>query len=210
LLSYPDQCAEDDVLGLALDHFENRGALNLPLSDEPREHRRLHDPQANPEPDRHQNEAQGERQAPTPREELVTRHLAEGNNREVGEEQTAGHAELRPRRDEAARMVGARPFHRQQHRAAPLAADADTLDEAQDRENHRAPDADGLIGGHERNQERRDPHQHERRDQRRYAADAVAVVPEERRADRAGNEANRIYADGLERSRTGMRVSEGT
>ena len=41
------------------------------------------------------------------------------------------------------------PFHRQQHGASPLAADADTLDEAEQRQQHGAPDADLLVGWHE-------------------------------------------------------------
>jgi MFS family permease len=54
-------------------------------------------------------------------------------------------ARLRTRGDEAAVIVGARPFHRQQHRAAPLAADADPLDKADGGENDRAPNADHVA-----------------------------------------------------------------
>jgi hypothetical protein len=47
---------------------------------------------------------------------------------------------LRRRGVPAAMVVGSRPLHRQQYRTAPLAADPDTLDEAQDRQDDRTPE----------------------------------------------------------------------
>src|SRR5436190_12426067 len=117
---------------MALDDFEDRRALDLAFRDELGEDRRLQDAQPDIETHADQEQAQEERYAPAPGEELLARHLAEGEHREIGEEKPARHAKLRPGGDEAARMVGARPFHRHQHRAAPFAADAYTLDEAQD------------------------------------------------------------------------------
>ena len=102
----------------------------------------------------------------------------------------------------------ARPFHGQQHRAAPFAADADALQRAQDGQDHRAPDADRLVGRHKGDQERRDAHEQQRRDQRRLAADAVAVMAEDRRADRPGDEADEIGAEGGERRRQRILVGE--
>ena len=113
----------------------------------------------------------------------------------------AGHAELRPGRDQAALAVGARPFHRQQHRAAPFAADADALQRPQDRQEHCAPDADRRVGRHKRDQEGRNAHAQQRRDQRRLAADAIAVMAEDRRADRPADEADEIGAEGQQRRR---------
>ena len=50
---------------------------------------------------------------------------------------SCGHEVMKPRC-----WVGPRPLHREQHRAAPLAADADALDEADDRQDDGAPDSD--------------------------------------------------------------------
>jgi hypothetical protein len=107
-------------------------------------------------------------------------------------------------------MIGAGPFHRHQHRASPFAADADALDESQDGQDHRAPDSNAFIGGDDRHGGGSEPHQQQRRDQRRLAADAVAVVPEDGGADRAGNEADRVDAERLQRShpRVGMREEQ--
>src|SRR6202035_5189703 len=102
----------------------------------------------------------------------------------------------------------ARPFHRQQNRAAPLAADADTLDQAENGQQHRAPDADHRISGQERHQKGRDAHQHQGDDQRRLAADAVAVVAKNKRADRARHKADEIDAEGAERRRERVLVGE--
>ena len=101
-----------------------------------------------------------------------------------------------------------RPLHRHEHGPAPFAPHADALDEPQEGENDRAPDADGRVARHERDQERRDPHQHQRRDQRRLPANAVAVVPENRRADGSRREADRIDAECLQRTNQRIGVRE--
>ena len=104
--------------------------------------------------------------------------------------------------------VGARPLHRQQHRSAPFAADADALKHPQHRQDDRAPDADRRVGRHERDQEGRDAHAQQRGDQRRLAADAVTVVAEYRGADRAADEADEIGAEGGERRRQRILVGK--
>ena len=47
----------------------------------------------------------------------------------------------------------------------------------------RAPDADAVIGRHHPDQESGDAHQHQRGDQRRFAAEPVAPMAEDRGAD---------------------------
>src|SRR6185312_11118812 len=113
-------------------------------------------------------------------QELLTGHLAEGEHRQIGEEEPARYTELRPGGDEAARLVIARPFHGHQHRAAPFATDADALDETEDREQHGAPDSDLLIRRNQRHGEGGKPHQQKRSYQRGLAADAIAVMSENR------------------------------
>jgi hypothetical protein len=51
--------------------------------------------------------------------------------------------------------IGFRPFHRQQHRAAPFTADADALDEAQHDHDDGAPDTDLRVAGHQGNRKSR-------------------------------------------------------
>src|SRR5215471_9013544 len=78
---------------------------------------------------------------------------------------------------------GARPFHRQQDRAAPFATDANPLNEAQDDHQDRTPDADLLIGRNASHQKGRQAGQQQGDDQRRLAADPIAVMSEDRRPD---------------------------
>jgi len=88
-----------------------------------------------------------------------------------------------------------RPFHRQQHRAAPFATDADALDRPQHSQGDCAPDADLLVGWHEGDEKGCDAHKQKRRNERPLAADAVAVVAEYRGADRPARKADEIGAE---------------
>src|SRR3984957_6288217 len=116
------------------DDRQHGGTIHLALGQQFGEHRRLHDAEPDVEADADQYAAERERDPPPPGETLLTGHLTEAENREIGEEKSARNAKLRPGGDEPARLVATRPFHRHQHRTAPFAADADTLDEAQHRE----------------------------------------------------------------------------
>ena len=84
------------------------------------------------------------------------------------------------------------PLHREKYRATPFAADADPLNHAQKGQNNRTPDADRLVGGYKGDQERRDPHAQECRNQCRFTPDTIAVMPEYRRADRTPDEPDEI------------------
>ena len=79
---------------------------------------------------------------------------------------------------------------------------------AQHGQEHRAPDADRVVGRHESDGEGRQPHAQQRRDQRRLAADAVAVMAEDRGADRAGGKADEIGAEGQKRRRQRILVGK--
>ena len=46
--------------------------------------------------DADQDDAERERDAPAPQKEALAGHLAEGEHGEIGQKQSAGHAELRP------------------------------------------------------------------------------------------------------------------
>ena len=110
--------------------------------------------------------------------------------------------------DQAALAVRARPFHRQQHGAAPLAADADTLERPQHGQDHRAPDADGIVGRHKGDGEGCKPHEQQRGDQGCLAADAIAVMAEYRGPDRSRGEADEIGPEGEKRRRQRVLVGE--
>ena len=116
---------------------------------------------------------------------------------------SCGHEAMKPRC-----FVGARPFHRQEDRAAPFAADADSLDEADDRQDDGAPDADGLVGRDKSYGEGGEAGDQQGCDQGRLASDAVAVVAEDRSADRAGDEADRIDREGFEDADQRIRMRE--
>src|SRR6185437_5939334 len=194
----------DDLARLPLEHFDDRRALDLVLGDEAPEHRGFENAEADPQADGHHDDADEERDAPAPGQELIARVPAEEQHRDVGEEQAGGRAELRPRADEAAVLVGPRPFHRQQHRAAPLAADADALDQAQQRENDRAPDADRVITRHQPDRGGRDARHQQGDDEGGLAADAVAVMAEDRSSNRPRDEADEVNAERLQRADPGV------
>jgi len=204
-LSRPRERDEDDFLGLAFQDLDNRCVRDPLVRDYLAEDRRLEDAEPDPQPNSHHDEAQPERDAPSPAQELIPRHLTERQDREVREEETCRPAKLRPRRDEPAIFARAGPFHRQQHRAAPFAADPDPLNEAQGDQQNRAPDADMLIGGDASDQKGRQAGQQQCRNQRGFAADAIAVMPKDRRADRTRNEADRENGKRLQDAGQGVR-----
>src|SRR5262249_59928333 len=96
LFGHAGEGGKYDLLRVALDHFQYRRALDLALGQQFREHRRLENAEPDIESDHDQDEAQEERYAPAPGEELLAGHLAEREHGEVGEEKSARHAELWP------------------------------------------------------------------------------------------------------------------
>src|SRR5260370_7117773 len=94
--------------------------------------------------------------------------------------------------------TGPRPFQRQQHRAAPFAADTDTLDQAQQGQNDRAPDADRRVARYKTYGEGSKAGHQQRRDQRRLAPDAVAIMAENRGADWTDGETDGVDREGLQ------------
>ena len=109
-------------------------------------------PRRDLETDADQRQAQDERDAPAPHEELISRQRARGQDGKVGCKETGRDAELGPRRYEAAMLFDCRPFHGHQHRPTPFAADPDALDESQQRQHDCAPNADAGVRWHEADQ----------------------------------------------------------
>jgi hypothetical protein len=81
---------------------------------------------------------------------------------------------------------------RHQDRAAPLAADAYALGEAQRDEQQRGEHPDLREGRQETYEGRGDPHDEEREDQHGLAPDPVPVVPEDDAPHRPRHEADRV------------------
>jgi len=144
------------------------------------------EPDIKPDPDH--DDAEEKRDAPPPVQKLVAGYRAEEQHRQVRQGETARRAELRPRSDKATVCVGPRPLDRQEHRTAPFAADSKALYEAQDKHDDRAPDADLRVGWHQGHGKGRQARQQQRCDQHRPAPDPIAVVAEDERPDRPGDE----------------------
>ena len=103
LFGHPQQRRPDDLHRLLLDDFEDRGLLDLLGVQELLEHRRFEDAEPDPQADADQDDRQRERNAPAPDQEVVAGcPCAERKDREVRQQQPAGHAELRPRRHQSA------------------------------------------------------------------------------------------------------------
>jgi hypothetical protein len=116
-LPHSHQRSEDDLLRLALEDLNHRCARNPLLGNDLLEDRRLEDAEPDPQTNPDHDDAQQERHAPAPAQELVARQFAERQDREVGEEKAGRSAELRPGRDEP--MVFARAAHSIDNRTEP-------------------------------------------------------------------------------------------
>src|SRR5207237_9389005 len=74
----------------------------------------------------------------------------------------------------------------------------DTLDEADDRQDEGAPDADRVVGRDKTDRKSRQPCRQESGDQRSLAPDAIAKMAEERRPDRPRDKADGVDREGLQ------------
>ena len=77
-----------------------------------------------------------------------------------------------------------------QHRAAPFAAEADALQDAQRQQRDRSPYSDLRVGRNQPDQERGDAHDHQGQDQHALAADPVAEMAEDDAPERTRDEAD--------------------
>ncbi len=203
-LSGPQQGGQRDLAPVLFDDQQNGRVRDLPEILEPREHRRLEHAHPHVETDAHQHDAGEERQAPAPlNQRLVADQPGHERQRSVGQDQSERRAHLRKARREAA-ALGIGPLAGHEDRPAPFAADGDALQRPENGQNHRAPDADRRIRRDEADQRRRDPHQHHRRDEERFAADAIAEVTEDRGAQRTGGEPGELRREGQQRRDVGI------
>ena len=175
---------------------------------------RLDQAQAHPEADDHHHGREEERHAPAPREEVggplagalgVGEQEVDREEHRVGDDEAERCAELREGAVPGA-LAGGGVLGRDERRAGPLAAEREALREAEDQQEERRPPADVVVGREAADQERRDAHREQRRDEGRLAAEAVAEVPEDDGAEGAGDHRG---AEHGERGQQGGRVVAG-
>ena len=170
----------------------------------PLEHRRLLHREPDPQPDQHEHRGEQERDPPAPGQEVrLALHDRHHGEQAVGDQLARGRARLRPARPEAAPGRVA-VLGDDQHRAAPLAAEREALDEPQHHQQHRGEHAHGRVGGQQPDRERREAHHQQAEHEQLLAADAVAVVAEHQAADGPGEEADRERAERGERGGRGV------
>lgn len=150
------------------------------------EDRAFEDGQADEQADAKQQHAEQEGDAPAPAQKGGLLHRGGEVEDTVGEQQADRHAGLHPAGMEAAPALVA-VFDRHQHRAAPLAADAEAPGETQQHQQHGqgCRHADLLIGRQQADEHGGHAHEHEGGDQHGLATDLVAIVPEDNAAERA-------------------------
>ena len=117
----------------------------------------------------------------------------------VGQQQADRDADLRPAGVEPA-LLGGAGLQGHQHRAAPLPAEAEALQEPQGDQQDRRPDPDHGVRRQQADRERGDAHQQQRDHQDVLAAELVAVVPEDHAAERPGDEPDRVRREGQQRA----------
>lgn len=108
-----------------------------------------------------------------------------------GEQVADRHSRLRERRPEAALLVG-RVLGDEQHAAAPLAANREAQEEAQDDQQRRSPVADLGERGEAAHQEGRGADQDDCEPQQLLATVLVAEVSEDDASQRTSDEADRV------------------
>ncbi len=191
VLRHPHAHRDEHLTRVLADDLEDRhpAVLLLHLGLRLGEHRGLLDGEAHPHADGHEHGAQQERDPPAPGEERGVGLDGREHPQHAGGEQVAHRdAGLRPGRPEAAPAVAA-VLGDHQHRAAPLAADGEALEQPAEDEEQRGREADRGVRRQQADGERAEAHHQQRDDQHLLAADPVTEVAEDHAADGAGDEA---------------------
>ncbi|KAI3489217.1 hypothetical protein L1887_46261 [Cichorium endivia] len=151
---------------------------------------RLLHPVTDPQRCNDQHDAEDERNAPAPAQELlVGGELADERYQPGGKQQAYAVPDLH-----AAAVKGfpvlRRALNGQQRRAAPFAADGEALDGAQGDQQYRRPPADRGKRGENTDKRGGDPHHPDGEHQHALAAQAIAEVAEDHPAQRAKQKAD--------------------
>ncbi|MCY1232942.1 hypothetical protein D9M72_454600 [compost metagenome] len=148
------------------------------------------EPDPEPESDQHGRDQEGD--APPEADELLFgQGEGQDGQRAVRHEVAGGRAHLGGGCPEAA-PVGIPVFAGEQHGAAPFAAYAHALGEAQQHQDDRGGDADAAVAGERADQYGGHADDHEGGDQDLLAADPVAEPAEDDAAHGAGNVAHSV------------------
>ncbi len=208
LLCHTQQGGQEDLARLLPDHLDDGRPLDLPRREKLPKDRRLEDAEPDPEPDADQDNAEEERYAPAPggevgaRSRRCTARITRFDRNRPDGTPNCGHAATSPR------LPWSRAHSMEiRTRATPFTADADALQHPQYRQDDCAPDADRRVARDEGDEECGDAHHHQRGDEGRLAADAVAIMAEDRGADRPTDEADEVGAERCERA--GQRIFVG-
>jgi hypothetical protein len=143
-----------------------------------------------------QRSAEQERHAPAPVRggRPAERGRDDGAHRGA-QQHAADRAEAAPTAEEAA-APGPGLLDQEDDRRRILAADRESLGEAQQDEEHRGEDADPVVGRHDPDQEGRHRHREDRTDERRFASDAVPDMAEHQAPERTHEKAGGEGAEG--------------
>ena len=190
---------QHDLFRMALQKLDERSLDHGATRLDPLEHRRLDYAEPDEETDADQHDTQEERNAPAPGEELVVGQLRYQGKDASRQKKADRNAELRKAAEESALAFG-RALDDEQHRSAPLAPHAQTLDEAHRHEQYGRPDSDRVVGRQNADDERRDTHDHQRCDERHLASDAIAEMAEENGPERPRHVADRKGSEGRDRA----------
>jgi len=141
---------------------------------------RFGDRQPHPQADQYQHCAGQERDAPAPREEVRFGLEMRQQKKNAGRaDEAQRRAQLREHPVQTALALGC-VLGRQQHRPAPFATQSKTLTKATQRQQRRCPDPDAGVCRQQPDRNGRQAHRQQGRDQRRFATNAVTVMPEHR------------------------------
>ena len=167
------------------------------------EHRRLRDPGSNERAERQQHDAGKEGNAPAPGLEIGFGKFGRKRKDQRCEHQSDRKSDLNEAAVEPA-FAGRRVLDNHQGSAAPFAAKADALDDAQQNEKDRRKHADGCVVRKQADAERAQPHDEHGQHQHRLASEAIAKMAEQRAAERSRQKAHSVGAE--RRQRAGQRV----
>ena len=141
------------------------------------------------EADADQDGGEQERDSPSPGQERVAGEQGDDGQHDGGEDGAGGGAHVGEAGGEATLfLVGVFQCH--ECGAAPFAADGEALDQAQQDQQDRGEDADGLVGGQQADREAGRAHDAHRQDEHRFTADPVAEVAEDDPAEGADDVAD--------------------
>ncbi len=167
-----------------------------------REHRGFVQRNANIQANQHQYGREDERNTPAPAHELFIRQQpGEQQEGAVRKEEANRCAKLREgtiQRTLTRRCV----LGRQQRRAAPFAAQTQTLAKTCQRQQHRCQNANALVGRQQADGDGGNAHRQQRSYQRHFTPDAIAKMTKQRRANRTRDEGD---SKGCQRLQCGRR-----